>query len=382
MLDVVAILDDDEQLLTQLGERLAAANLSPKTFTSRRDFKQSIERGDRYDALILDWYLEDPESSTIAKLVLDDLRRLYFLPVVIYTDQRDVAEGEIPQLQRPFNRCQLFDKDTTDPETLTNQLATWYAQSMPARLCEVWRNARRRSLEAAIYELDALEGEDFYRTLRHILIMDSGEIADVDHALEFLERFVERKVLSDATLRDTLRAELNEAIGPELQAQGNRELALVNAHRYVMPPDQLARTGDIVQVLDVGAEPLMTAVVITPACDLEQRKCFELRLVKADERQQDSRRASECELPAVRVDVGGAYRDFVVDFHKTIFVHDVSIAADPKGRRSRLISYEDEFQDVFGKRLWLKVLCRLDDPYRSDLLQRYSSHASRIGIPE
>jgi hypothetical protein len=49
--------------------------------------------------------------------------------------------------------------------------------------------------------------------------------------------------------------------------------------------------------------------------------------------------------------------------------------------RQRLITYEDKFQDRFGAEIKLRSMCRLDDPYRSDLLQKFSSHASRIAIP-
>jgi hypothetical protein len=136
----------------------------------------------------LDWYLDDPTSSTVARLVLADLREHCFLPVLIYTDQQDAAEAEVPHLPVPFNRCRFFDKDSTDPTALTDELRAWYEGSMSARLCTAWRNGRHRALEQGAYELDALEGEDFYRTLQHILVMDTGMTPDVDHALEFLER--------------------------------------------------------------------------------------------------------------------------------------------------------------------------------------------------
>src|SRR5437763_15374919 len=100
MLEVIAILDDDEELLRDIERQLTDFGLFPRTFTSRGEFKKSIERGDHYDALILDWFLEDTESPTMAKLVLNDLKQNAFVPVLIYTDQRYVAEAELPQLPR------------------------------------------------------------------------------------------------------------------------------------------------------------------------------------------------------------------------------------------------------------------------------------------
>ncbi|HEV2233702.1 MAG TPA: hypothetical protein VGV68_09910 [Terriglobia bacterium] len=377
--EFVAILEDNVDFSHDLEERLLKSGIGVRAFKSRQDFKQSVGRGDHYDAIILDWYLDDQTSSVIAQLVLDDLRQHLFVPVVVYTEERGVAEGEIPKLLAPFNRIQVFDKGEIAPETLVAEVKKWYKQSMGATMSAVWRSVRQNALEKSLYELDALEGENFHRTLQHILVMDTGDTPDVDHALEFLERYVGRKVLFDATLRDELKKELGEA-RKNLKTTGERELALIHAHRYILPTDSVARTGDVVKILDESDALVALAVVITPACDLDGRKCFELRLVLAEERSAASGVTSECLLPAIRRD-DGAFADFVLNFHSTMFLRDKSIGPTNKEREGRLISYQHSFEDTFGRKLGLRPICRLDDPYRSDLLQKYSSHASRVGIP-
>lgn len=379
--EVVAFLEDNVPLSHEVEKRLLGFGISCRIFTSRDAFKQSIERGDRYDAVILDWFFEDPTSPIVARLVLEDLRTNRFVPVLIYTEQPDAVEAELPNLLPPFNRVVFFDKETTDPAKLAEELTRWYAASLGARLSAAWREARRRAFEQSLYELDALEGADFYRTLRRILVMDAGEIPDVDHALEFLERYVGRKILGNSSLREELRNELLEAQKLNIKVKGELETALVHAHRYLLPEDSIARTGDVVEVFNEKGNVLSVAVVLTPACDLAQQKCFELRLVLAEEREGNAQGYSEWELPAVRGKGQTAYRNFRLNFHKTFFVKDASIGNTNEERKGRLIAYDHTFVDHLGSRLSLKPICRLDDPYRSDLLQRYSAHASRVGIP-
>ena len=378
--EFVAIIEDDVALSRDLGERLGKSGIGVRAFNSRQDFKQSIGRGDRYDAIILDWYLDDQTSSVVARLVLDDLRAHLFVPVVVYTEERSVAQEEIPGLHTPFNHIQVFDKETIGPEALVGELINWHAQSMGAGISAVWRSIRHHALEKSLYELDELEGENFHRTLQHILVMDTGETPDVDHALEFLERYVERKVLSDATLRDELKSELVEA-RKNLKAKGEREIALLHAHRYILPTDSVARTGDVVEVMNEARAAVRVAVVITPACDLDLRKCFKLRLLLADERAAPSDAESEWLLHAVRGANESKYRNFVLNFHDAMVLRDKSIGETNKERQGRFISYDHDFEDAFGRQLWLRPICRLDDPYRADLLQKYASHASRVGIP-
>jgi hypothetical protein len=212
--------------------------------------------------------------------------------------------------------------------------------------------------------------------------MDAGQAHDVDHALEFLERYVGRKLFSNPALRAALSEELKEAQGQNMKAEGDKETALVHAHRYAFPADGVARTGDIVEVLSSPeGKLLMIAAVLTPACDLDTAKCVELRLVVAEERAGDAKGYSEALLPAVRGPSDTVYRHFIVQFHRTFFAKDVSVGQTPQARGGKVIHYDHDFEDALGHKLRLRPVCRLDDPYRADLLQKYASHASRVGIP-
>jgi hypothetical protein len=375
----VAILEDNAQMGGEIKEQLIAKGMHAELFLTRNDFRQSIGRGALYDLIVLDWYFEDPTNSVQAQLVLlQDLPKYRYLPVVVYTEEPDAAAAEIEGLSRPANRTPCFPKSEVTPEALAERVFKWYEASFSARLSAVWRRVRSVAFEQSLYELDALESTEFQRTLQRLLLVEAEETFDVDHALEFLERYVSRKVVGNSELRETLNAELAREQLPtpqtkqEKQAARLREPALVNAHAYILCADRIARTGDVVKVtFPTGS---LIAVVLTPICDLASVKCAELRLVEAEELDREAARDAEWQLPPFK-NPTGVFITPVVNFHRTLFV-------TPTERQEKhLIRYDQRFRDRFGTEVTLECLCRLDDPYRSDLLQKYSSHASRVGVP-
>lgn len=386
-LEVVALIDDNEDELQKWREQFERAGIRACTFTERDTFMRSLMHGDAYDAIVLDWYFEDDSSSVIAQLILnEDIRSNRYVPVFIYTNESDIAEAEKEKLPPPFNRVVVLSKGDIDAAALAAEVKDWYTSSLGARIAQRWRNARSKAFENSLYELEALEGESLQRSLQHVLNLDSGPAPDVKHALDFLERFVARKVLMDATLRETLCAELEYARRqPGFRLAGNREKALINAHRYIPLPDDndLVETGDFVEIVPESADKdSRRAVVITPACDLENRKCIELRLVLAEATELErERNESEIILAAVRADSDNVFRNYLLNFHRTLFLIDRDFHDNPLKRNGRAIAYSHGFVDSFGQQFRLKPICRLDDPYRADLLQKFSGHAARIGIP-
>lgn len=376
----VAILEDNEGLGEEVQRQLAGKGMRAELFTTRQEFRGGIARGDLFDLVVLDWFFEDPNTSVQAQLVLlNDLPNYRYVPVVVYTEEPDAAKAEIEGLRRPANRTPCFAKGEVTPEALAERVLKWYEASFNARLSAAWRQARSSAFEKGLYELDALESIDFQRTLQHLLMIEAEGVFDVDHALEFLERFIARKVVSDAILRETVKSELEKEQLPmpktkqEKSEARRREPALVNAHSYFEAKDEVSRTGDVVEV--VHPKSSLFAVVLTPACDLENAKCAELRLIEAVELDREAERDSEWQMPPYQKAENGPYASPILNFHRTFFVSDTS------KQEGRLITYADKFVDRFGTEVTLRCICRLDDPYRSDLLQKYSSHASRVGVP-
>jgi hypothetical protein len=386
-LEVVALIDDNQTDLQKWQEQFERVGIRAHGFTERETFARSLARGDHYDAIILDWFFEDESSSVIAQLILEeDIRLNRYVPVFIYTNESDTAETEKQGLTPPFNRIVILSKEDFTAAALTAEIKRWYANSTGARLAQTWRDARSKAFEQSLYELEAVEGESLQRSLQHVLILDSGPTSDIEHAMDFLERFVARKVLTNTELREALRVELTNARKqPGFRLRGDREKALINTHRYIpLPKDNdCVETGDFVEIVS-GSDPGVSqyAIVITPACDLENRKCVELRLVLAERTELAKEHSgSEVVLTALRSSPNDAFRNYLLNFHRTLFLIDRVFSDNPLERQDRAIAYSHDFVDTFGQQFKLDPICRLDDPYRADLLQKFSSHAARIGIP-
>jgi hypothetical protein len=342
---------------------------------------------------------------------------------------------DITRLKKPHNRTPCFAKAGLTPDALADQVSKWFDVSFNARLSAIWRDVRSAAFEKSLYELDALEGMDFHRTVQRLLMVEAERQPDIDHALDFLERYVSRKIIADNRLREAIKAELVKEQLPEPRTKTEkeearrREPAMTNAHCYIPAFDKVARTGDVVEVTHPKGS--LIAVALTPACDLAHGKAEELRLVEAERSDRDPERDAEWQLAAVK-DGEGDFKNFIVHFHRTFFVTDLSKTetmekaakekqaaenavkeAETEGKemkdksakeaqakerdtrvkqvrdaeskekeaKQRLITYDDKFRDRFGTEVKLRCICRLDDPYRSDLLQKYSSHASRVGVP-
>lgn len=387
-LEIVALIDDKESDLADWQKYLSQAGIEARAFLEKDDFARCLARGDHFDAIVLDWYLDD-NSSLLAQLVLEQIiRPNRFVPVLVYTGESEIARDEIPQLKSPFNQIQVISKYDVDAARLAELLKGWYGTTT-ARISEVWRNARRVAFEQALYRLSDLEGKNLQATLQHLLVLNGEMQLDIDQALEFLERYVGRDVMSNRELRGAVQAVLEEGrIAPEDARKIEPTLNLVNAHRYVPVDDdeKIVRTGDIVDVCDAQTgEILMAAVIVTPACDLDNRKCRELRLLIAyrDPIGEDTGGTQWWELNAVRRRGTKDFEHYRLNFHRTLCLTDKEMKPDKEKKQlwESVLSYERVYEDSFGKTIRLKPICRLDDPYRADLLQKFSSHAARIGIP-
>lgn len=385
-LEVIALIDDRESDLANWQDIFLQFGIEARTFSDKDVFARCLTRGDHFDAIILDWYLGSEDSSILSRTILEQtIRPNRFIPVLIYTGEQDIAKDEIQSLAPPFNKITVVSKDVSAAD-LAEQLKTWYSKTTSARLAEVWRNTRRQAFEQSLYDLEAIEGENLQRSLQHVLMLDSGEASDVEHAMDFLERFVARRVLSNTALRSTLRNELDAARKQQgFKLNGSGEMMLVNSHRYIpMHGDSNhIRTGDFVRIALTTEPPqIRHAVVITPACDLENRKCVEVRLIMAEKTDlEKGRNDSEMVLNAVWSETDKSFHNYLLNFHRTLFIIDKEFQDNPQNRKGRAIAYSHAFTDILGQNYNLTPICRIDDPYRSDLLQKFSSHAARIGIP-
>jgi hypothetical protein len=391
--EIVAMVDDHIDDLRDWCKEFEDAGIRTAIFDDRAAFEHSVERGDFYDAIILDWLFAG-EDSSISRLILEGSIALNcFVPVFVYTENPEVADSELEDLRCqpgiPYNHIQVYAKAGVSPAELALSIKNWYATSTGTRVARAWRTARRKSFEQALYQLDTLEGENLRATLQHLIIAGEDSFPDVNHSIEFLERFVSRGVSADADFRMSIQKILDEGRLDPAYALKLGSMPLMNAHRYIQvaPGDTAVQTGDVIDLYEPDGTPLnISGVVVTPACDLDQRKCRELRilLVQQNGPQPGTKPDQWWQLKGFLRPGSTTFENLWLNFHRAIILIDKAMqpSKEKKNLYERVLTYDKVYEDEFHKQVLLRPLCHLDDPYRSDLLQKYSSHAARIGVPD
>jgi hypothetical protein len=236
-----------------------------------------------------------------------------------------------------------------------------------------------------MYTLAALDNEDILRALRLAGSEHRGGQQDLDHAVDVLQRIVSRQIGNHEGLRSTLR-ELLETVPPAGKADPATVDPIRNAHMYYAPGDDVARSGDLIQWRQGGQ--VVRGIVVTPACDLAQPKteCLRVILLQEASKEPGSRPADVFVLDSICQE-GKGFFSLEGSFHRTMFLINKPVAAAirslPKVKdRTIVMRYSHEYEGPDGSSTCCERMCRLDDPYRSDLIHRYVSHAGRIGTPD
>jgi hypothetical protein len=346
--------------------------------------EEFLEKEVPFDAAVLDWFLGAPDSADLAMVCLEKIRASRFVPVLVWTDNPEhFAQNPPPNFPPSCITCK--GKTEVTRNHVASYLAQWYADSVPARLANPWRQAAGGASEAAMYTLAALDNKDVLRALRLPGSEHRGGQQDLDHAIDVLQRIHSRQIGSHDGLRSVLRLLLEEA-PPADKADPATVDPVRNAHMYYTPGDDIVRTGDLIQWTQ-GARVAM-GIVVTPACDLAQPRteCMRVVLLQEAFKRTGSTPADIFVLDSIYQE-GKGFFSMECAFHRTLFLIDKAVAGEIQKTtrikdRTAIMRYSDEFEGPDGRSIRCERICRLDDPYRSDLIHRYVSHAGRIGIPE
>ena len=346
--------------------------------------EEFLRQGKPFDAVVLDWFLGAPDSAELAIVCLEKIRASRFVPVMVWTDNPEHFRQNPPP-NFPPNCITCKGKAEVTRDQVASYMTRWYTDSVPAKLANPWRQAAEGATEAAMYTLAALDNRDVLRALRLPGSEHRSGQQDLDHAVDVLQRILSRQIGSHEGLRRTLGELLETA-----PAAGKTDPGTVdpvrNAHMYYAPGDDVVRTGDLIQWTQGGK--VVMGIVVTPACDLAQPKTECLRVILLQEASKESvpRPADVFVLHSMYLE-GKGFFSMEGSFHRTLFLVNKTVAAEIQKfakvkDRTTVMRYSDEFEGPDGSSMRSERICRLDDPYRSDLIHQFVSHAGRIGTPE
>jgi hypothetical protein len=381
-LNDVLIIENDGGIANRVQEEFRLHNINTTHVTDDKQVKQEILKK-HYQMAILDWYLDD-DSSDLAKLCLEKIRQSYFLPVVIWTEEIDIFRAEAEEVYRFFPQAMIYScsKDDIKYDNLFGELEKWHS-TPPFTFAEDLRQCIALSTENTLYTLAEYSLDDLTSGLKTLIASDQSPQVDIEHTIEVLSKLIERGIFKDTVfikrLEETIkRLSLVEAHGKKKPK--NYISSIQDLYMFYEPPenDLIIRTGDLVEVdVSPDGEPnLRQAIVITPACDLANpRKTIFIRLALI-ENVLDKDKDTDSVWKYTYKE-----KQFRVCFHQLIVLKNETL--NKNENLKVVMSYGHTYITLDNKpiRKFLR-LRRLGEPYCSDLLHNFISHAGRIGQPD
>jgi hypothetical protein len=212
--------------------------------------------------------------------------------------------------------------------------------------------------------------------LKTLISLGENKEVDMEHATDVMLRLMGRQLYRDLFFTQELKKIVSSLApsNPQAPKEEKRRASQMEAlYMYYQPADDVVRNGDIVGVKWDKTEKM--AIIMTPACDLANPgKTDYLRLGLLN------RKLSGKDSGADRWPLIYEGEECEVCFHEILVAQNRSANKDPKQKSVML--YTHEYALTTGAPISLQRRCRLDEPYRSDLLHSFVSHAGRIGRPD
>lgn len=391
-LNRILVIDDDESLKEEIEASFNEETIEVVFSSTKDDALKKIDAWQHFDAIILDWFLEDPDSSILSQLVLSHLYGKSFVPVFIWSKHIDDFNSvrEAGSINYPNILIEGLSKDEITIDKLRSKIHQLFENSLTARISKVYRESITINLEKTFFELSEIPNEDLASILKVLI----GSEENIDWSNDFILNLIHRKLLADNAFTEKLRS-LVLAAADNL---GTEELAkrrkIVNRVLYFHATPGIIRCGDIV-VLKAEENVIKYGIVVTPDCDIEQRNTKYLEMVemrsiddpalKLNSTQkrdiQNFKHDSFYYFPSLLIG-GNLNNDFVAILKSKFIVeaaHESNEEKYPKVPQK--LNYDGKFL-CNGREVLLKHICAKSNPYKSDFLQKLYTNNSRVGTPD
>ena len=396
MIQRILVVDDDVEALITDGVKsgFRENGIDLVCHGSKDSAVAFLKSGVRVDGIILDWHLE-VDSDMLSKLFLIELKKLRFIPVLVWSGHLDVFTGELDEGKVDFPKSLIagVDKSKIDPEHIREKITEKIEGSISNKVASVYRKMIHKSLEATFYELASIGDIDLQSYLIHLL----GSQTDVDWSNDFILNRIHRSFLRD----DYFQNEVSNMLkgDPSFQLENSHEKKeFANQVLYFKSNGNGLRSGDIVKIEFV--DELQFGIVVTPDCDLFQKKTRILEIVEL-------KRMPESDLAINSSDKGsikkynheayypfphvkftekpgsGGFCDFLAVFKSKLILRQEVLkeGSDVKFPKAfKRLEYSDSF-DFSGESIKIEYICSIDNPYKSDFLHALHAHNGRVGTP-
>ena len=342
-----------------------------------------------FDCIVLDWYLEDPESSLLSKLILTELNKNYFAPVMIYSNQSADFKLEIDAKNVSYPDNLIHEVEKNDPAEICGKIEEWLSGNYTARLSSIYLQEVYDKIHTTFWKLNEIDAGNIAAVYKIIV----SEKDNIDWSNDFIINLLLQGITSDSVFREKIAPIIQQASSAILQTSVEERRRILNKILYYESSPVFLGNGDII-CISAGNQSLF-AFVATPDCDLAQGNTRYVDIIEltefkkvilgnTDSNIEENKSSNHFYLPAVKV------ADELIDLVAVFKANHIlncktadSVEAS-KGIKYPAVANRIKYADAFAfnnSECEVKHLCSLVNPYKAEFLQKRNSHNSRVGIP-
>jgi hypothetical protein len=408
----VLVLDNKYELVSSAIAQLLQVGI-PVLFWDGKGNPPNSFHGIR--VILLDLALDDGSVRGVPTYYLKAIERLGKVPgpYVVLILSQDYTQDDPKNLVKTISDYELTIPGVVYPEGLSKEkLPDWKSlvqlvhtalkASKVFNLIFVWEGIQDRAKDAMLSELSSKELEKSIVEFARLVYSDVGEDAAAREFIARLARLYARAAESDAAV-EQIASRLKELA--ELTLSGSEPAKTARVLQWLLmyanPAETDDWTGDIYK--SVGNRYF---IVMTPSCDIAHKKDQKLLVCGGFEVNREHALEKDCVLysrdPRLQKKFldslsKGAALDSLADDVETNYVQDKNPYLIP-AKFYRLWNYklsrEDrdtllcfDFQEIMKlsreelAEKGFKKVKRLDSPFIDDMLLRFGSFSSRMGVP-
>jgi hypothetical protein len=386
----ILLIEEDEALAEKLKSEFEANSINVFFCKDRESAEFYINDSHQFDAVILDWFFENPEDSTISKLILKKLNKTHFRPVFIYTNNKPNFEQTPPEeIDFPQNLISCHSKDTGFKE-LMGRIDELLRGNITLQLADTYRKSIFRTFENILFELNSMQNVDLSKILNRIY----GNGENIDWSSDVILNLLHRALINDDHFVENISDLLKRNNPTKSTPNSDESKKIANRLIYYHSKSNIIKTGDIVSISNRSNRIISYGIVVTPDCDLEMLKTKFLEIIEleyltsgkfgftADQVSAIKRFQNDSFFFLPSILISNTLTDFVAVLKSKLIVQEHSETSNPKypsARKRFLYNSIHAYKDV---KVNLKLICSISNPYKAEFLQKLHTNDSRVGIPD
>ena len=336
-----------------------------------------------FDCIVLDWYLEG-EDSTLSKLILKELEKKYYTPVLIYSAHSEIflEEKATGGITYPENLIKVIQKN--DYSEIKGKVEEWLSTNYTARLSNLYLEKVYEHIHKTFWDLNEIPDGNIALLYKKVIF----ENGNIQWSNDFIINLLLQKVISDELFRSSITNLIDKLGTTEINADTNNKKIIISKLLYHYSNPVCLQNSDIVQ-LSYDSNSIF-GIILTPDCDLSQNntayieilelvKFKEKVLANSNETISLNKSGNHFYLPSIKFD--STLIDLVAVFKAPLFLCAKENFADKYPMVNKRLKYSDNYT-LSGKDCEIKYICSLNNPYKAEFMYKKSSHDNRVGIPD